>query len=287
MRGRFGGDTLTKDMVDLRADFAERGGWFDNLLRKASNDHVTRQNMLSAWMWHIAMAQRAADVPTWLGQYMKSQAAGENEERAIALADQAVLSSQGGGQLKDLSKIERGGPIARAFLTFYSYGGTVYNATARRAEMTNRSSATSIARFIGGLGLLYIMPAVYTAAMKRLFGKGGDDDDWTEWVKDIAEDSITQALNGIVIARELADPGSRGYSGPAGLRPIQIVYQFARQVNQGKLDKGLFDATVDIGGVTLGFPSAQTRRSIDGWIALQSGRTNNPGVLLVGPAPHK
>lgn len=286
--------TGTQDLAELRATFSRRGSWFDKMVRTVTRNRGTQQQILDLFMWHISLGQRVADVPTWLGMYMKAQAAGETEERAIALARQAVLDSQGGGQIKDLSKIERGGPTARLLMTFFSYGGTVYNASARRLEMVNPRSAISVGQFLGGISLLYVLPGVLTAAMRRV--RGDDDDEtWQGWVTDIAEDSISTALNGMIYVREGTaalkialglDPGVRGYEGPAGMRPVGALYDLAQQINQGKADAGLWHAALTGVGIVARFPSAQARKTIDGWIAMREG-TAGPQALLLGPPRKK
>ena len=135
--------SATQDLSDLHRTLAEPGGWFDTMVRAASGDRVSVQTVVDSFLWHIGLAQRVADIPTWLGQYEKSMAGGASESDAAALADQAVLDSQGGGEIKDLAGVQRGGPVARLFLTFYSYGSTIYNATADAAGQVKARSPLS------------------------------------------------------------------------------------------------------------------------------------------------
>ncbi len=242
------------------------------------------------------MAQRVADIPTWLGGYEKMMASPkegrtdeEHESRAIALADQFVLDSQGGGTTKDLALIQRGGAVAKLFMTFYSYGNMILNATAREARRTNFRSPASVGEFMGNLSLLYVIPALATVAMGHALGKmGGDgDDDWQSWLTDVGQEMGATALNGIVLARELTGlmrDGNRGYEGPAGTRLVQLVYKLGKEVEQGKLDESLWHAATATAGALFRVPAMQAQRTIDGWVALHEGRTHDPGVLLVGPS---
>jgi GNAT superfamily N-acetyltransferase len=281
--------TATQDLVDLRAAFRQPGGWFDTLVRTVTADHVTQQTIVDSFLWHIGVAQRVADVPTWLGQYEKSRAAGESEERSARIADQAVLDSQGGGQIKDLAQVQRGGPVARVFLTFYSYGNTVFNATARAAGKTNFRSPTQVATFLGHLTLLYIAPAFATTMLSRMTGRrGGDDDTPDKFVGDWLQETIVTAMNTMILLRELgglAQDGARGYAGPAGTRIGSLLYNAWRQVEQGELDESLFKAINAAAGILFHYPATQVQRTIDGWVALEEGRTTNPAVLLTGPPP--
>jgi hypothetical protein len=63
----------------------------------------------ASYFYLIQKMQLVADIPTWLGQYHKAVEKGADEKSAVAQADQAVLDAQGGGQIKDLAGIQRGG----------------------------------------------------------------------------------------------------------------------------------------------------------------------------------
>ncbi len=280
--------TANQDINDLRNRLSEPGGWFDALVRQVSGDKVTQQNVTDSFLWHIGLMQRVADVPTWLGMYEKAKAVGKNDADAIALADQAVRDSQGSGQIVDLSQVQRGGPIARLFMVFYSYGNTVYNATARAYGQTEFSNPVSVARFLGNLSLLYAFPAVGAVALSRLFGmtSGDEDDPLADWLKDIATEMGASALNTMVFVRELGGllrSSNRGYQGPAGTRLLQQVYNLGAQVSQGVVDEGLLKSLNATAGVIFRYPAAQAQRTVDGFVALQSGETDNPLALLFGP----
>jgi hypothetical protein len=48
------------------------------------------------------------------------------------------------------------------------------------------------------------------------------------------------------------------------------------------VDTGLEEALLETSGLFLKYPAMQVQRTVDGWVALEEGRTMNPGVLLVG-----
>jgi hypothetical protein len=282
------GNTATQDLHDLRARLREPGGWFDALVRRVSADTVTQQTLTDAYLWHIAQAQRVADIPTWLGQYEKSMAGGETEARALALADQAVLDAQGGGHVKDLAQIQRGGPVARLFMTFYSYGNTVFNATTRAVGQTKFRSPSSVLQMVGNLSLIYAMPALGTVALAHLFGRARPGDEPPDWFAEIGREMLAGALNTMVLVRELqglVSEGARGYAGPAGARALEVFYKLGQEIKQGELDAGFWRAANTVGGILFRYPAAQVQRTVDGWAALEEGRTANPAVLLTGPPP--
>jgi hypothetical protein len=285
--------TATQDLHDVKQSLAQPGGWFDTLVRTVSADHLTQQTILDGYLWHIGVAQRVADIPTWLGGYEKAMAAGHDEARAIALADQGVLDSQGGGQIKDLAQVQRGGPTAKLFMTFYSYGNTVFNATADVAGATNFKSPASVATFLGHVSLILIMPAIATEALRCASGRGRCTE-WPDFVQHVGGQMLGDVMNMMVGLREFGsaaklaaglDPGTRGYEGPAALRPVSLFYQLAQQVNQHELDAGLAKAANAAAGILFRYPAAQVQRTIDGWTALEDGRTTNPLALLFGAPP--
>jgi hypothetical protein len=279
--------TATQDLADVRRSLQEPGGWFDLMVRKVSADKLTQQSLADAFLWHIGQAQKVADIPTWLGAYEKAMAneARGDEELAFRLADQAVLDSQGGGQIKDLAQVQRGGPVAKLFMTFFSYGVTIHNATADAIGQAKLSSPKSMARMMGHLSLIYLFPALGTVTLRQMFGKDEDDD----YLEQVGSEMLSTAMNTMVFLRELGalarDDGSRGYAGPAGTRFFDTALRLGQQIKQGELDEPLWKSLNAVAGVLLKYPASQVQRSVDGWVALMEGRTSNPGVLLVGPPP--
>jgi len=284
--------TQNQDINDLRNRLSEPGGWFDTLVRSVSANRATQQNVTDAFLWHIGLMQRVADVPTWLGQYEKARAAGASEVDAAAQADTAVRDSQGGGQTIDLSKVQRLGPVARLFMVFYSYGSTVYGQTARATGKFSRdTSAAGLAKFLGELSLIYLFPSVATVVLSRLLrGRDEDDEEGEEvavFLEDMARETASSALNTMVLVRELSPfvKGQtwQGYQGPAGLRIGKEVFSLGNQLLQGEVDEGLWKSLNAVGGILFRYPSNQMQRTIDGWVALQDGTTERPTALLFGP----
>lgn len=290
MRARYG--TATQDLHDLRQTLSVEGGWFDRLVRTVSADHATQQTILDSYMALLHVGQMFADKPTWLGEYLK-QMDGDplDEARAIAAADQAVLDSQGGGQIKDLAEVQRGGQVGKLFMTFASYSTMILNSTARAAGQTNFRSPASTLTFAGHLALLYVIPAFFTEMLRCGVGRARCNE-VPQFLSRVGGQSLTTALNGILYLREAVaganlllgqDVGARGYAGPAGTRVFEVATQLMTQVHQGKIDKGLERAAFAASGLLFRYPAAQLQRSIDGWIALEEGKTHNPAALLFGP----
>ena len=235
----------------------------------------------------MMQCQRMVDVPTWHGAYEKAISEGNDEERAIDLADQAVIDSQGGGETKDLSAIERGGPAQKLFTTFYSFMNTAANLgyLSARTGSPGKKAADVL--------MLAVVPAVLGAILKDAMtpGDSGDYDDWKKLMRKLLGEQLSYLLGLMVITREFGEAGKnmvgasdhpRDYAGPAGVRMISDSYQFAKQASQGEFDDQFRKAAVNLLGDVAGIPSAQVNRTITGAKALKEGKTSNPMALLMG-----
>ena len=247
---------------------------------------VNGQNGVKAFIrryayWLMMRMQQVTDTIVWHGAMMKALDAGRSEADAVQLADQTVLDTQGGGQTKDLSRVERGGEVQKLFTVFYSYMNTALNMGAASIA-TQRSKG----RLAAELMLIWVIPTALNAMMKSLLTPGDDDDDLA---KKLAKEQISFMLGMFVGGRELAQLGDiatggkfYGYNGPTGLRPIADTYKLAVQARQGEFDKGLATATINLLGSGFGLPSAQINRTIKGSRALEEDKTDNPAALLFG-----
>ncbi len=258
-------------------------GWVDEALRTVTADHATKQGIADSFFWLIHKGQQVADIPTWIGAYEKAMSEGNAEERSIALSDQAVKDSQGGGQIHDLAGIQRGGPLLKLWTNFYSYFNVTWNLSVESARRTNYRDPVSMGRLAVDFLLLYTLPATLTALMKHAL-TGGDDDD-EKLVAKLIRENLSYMLGVMVGLREIgsAVQGFHGYEGPAGTRFFSAVSKLVKQADQGELDAAFWRALNDTAGVLLHYPAGQVRRSIEGFVALQEGKTRNPMALLVGP----
>jgi len=292
MRHRIKGG-LTPELHELKNAFRVPGGWFDTLLRTVTTDKVTQQTLIDGLTWHIGLAQQVADIPTWLGAYEKYLALDPTDDaRAVALADQAVLDSQGGDQIKDMAGVQRGRPLVRAWLMFYSYGNMLLNQNMRAVGRTDFAIPSDVVKLMGSLLLINIGPAIWTLALGNLMGRippPDDDEGWAQWTERwlglVAKETLSGALNGIVLVREATaalTQGNRGYEGPAFMSLMVQFYRAGQQVEQGVVDDALVKAVVGFGERAIGFPAVAADRIVSGYHELAEGRTKNPLVLLTG-----
>jgi len=241
--------------------------------------------------------QLIADMPTWWGAYQKALAdvnvdmtEEAIESRAIALADQAVLDSQSGGQIKDLAQVQRGGAALKLFTVFYGYFSASYNLGVERAKATNFRNPLDIMHLGWDFLMLYSVPAVLGMMLKEAL-QPGDEDDEEELAAKLAGEQISYMMNMMVGLREAVGAvqymtGTKqfdsSYGGPAGLRFFQELDKLGKQIGQGDLDRALVRSMVNVMGITLHLPSAQANRTIDGVMAISEGETENPMAIMMG-----
>ena len=231
--------------------------------------------------WLMMKMQQVVDTAIWHGALAKAMDSGKDLDTAVKLADQTVLDTQGGGQIKDLSEFERGSNTQKLFTVFYAYMNTALN-----QGFVEVKTQKSKAKLAADLMMIYVIPTALTAMMKSALIPGDDDEDLA---KKLAKEQISFLLGLFVGGRELAQlanivTGDRfyGYAGPSGLRPIDDTYKFAQQAAQGEIDHAFVRASINLLGDVFGIPSAQINRVIKGAQALQDDETDNPAALLMG-----
>ena len=231
--------------------------------------------------WLMMKMQQVVDTAIWHGALAKAMDSGKDLDTAIKLADQTVLDTQGGGQIKDLSEFERGSNTKKLFTVFYAYMNTALN-----QGFVEVKTQKSKAKLAADLMMIYVVPTALTALMKSALIPGDDDDDLA---KKLAKEQISFLLGLFVFGREMTQlaniaTGDRfyGYAGPSGLRPIDDGFKFVQQAVQGEFDSTFVRASVNLLGDAFGLPSAQINRTIKGAEALQDDETDNPAALLMG-----
>jgi hypothetical protein len=262
-----------------------------NELRNRVQDESAFKELTGRYAYFLMMrCQQMVDMPTWWGAYEKAIAAGNDEDRSVALADQAVIDAQGGGQTKDLSSIERGGPAQKLFTVFYSFMNTALNLGA--AQTMTADTPAKKAKLAADYALLYVVPAVLGYFLKNALTPGDSgDDDFEKIAKKLLANQIDYLMGLMVVVREFGDAAKtvagandmgRDYTGPAGLRIVSDAGGLAKQVHQGEFDDAFRKAVVNVIGGAFGLPAAQANRTITGTKALIEGKTENPGAIVFG-----
>jgi hypothetical protein len=257
----------------------------------------------SSYFTLIQKMQRMVDMPTWLGAYGKAlaqlgyetasseDARKELEEKAVNLADQAVIDSQGSGQLKDLARVQRGSPIFKLFTNFYSYFSTTYNLNVEAFRRTSFKSPTQVGLFAVDMLLLNTVPVLFSYALREML-KGDCEWDMDCMAKRLGTEQLNYMFGQMILLREAGTAVSAaagegyGYTGPAGLRFFADLYKLGQQAGQGEADMALFKAANQVGGSLLHYPAGQINSTIEGIAAIEQGEVEGINVftsLVAGP----
>ena len=240
----------------------------------------------------LTFTQLTVDTPIWLAAYEKQMAAQDDEALAIAVADQTVIDTQSGGQIKDLAAVQRGGAAQKLFTTFYGYFSAMYNLTAETTRKTDWKDPVDVMRAGGEYLMVLVVPAVLSTLIKLALV--GTDDDWEpeQLAKTLASDQMSYLFGLMVGLREVTSAAqaaagvslyTQSYGGPAGLRFFQEITKLGQQINQGEADQALFKAVSNVIGILFKLPSAQINRTVLGIDALLEGDTENPLAVIAGP----
>lgn len=279
------------EMSDFMANRARTRFRELNELRNQVQDQSAFKEMTGRYAYFLMMrCQQMVDVPTWWGAYEKAIAEGNEESRAVSLADQAVIDAQGGGQTKDLSAIERGGPAQKLFTVFYSFMNTALNIGVEKTMSADTPAKR--AKLAVDYAMLYVVPAVLGYFLKAALTPGdAGDDDPEKLAKKLAANQIDYLMGLMVVVREFAEAGKtltgandlgRDYTGPAGLRVVSDTVSMAKQAHQGEFDDAFRKAAVNLVGDLAGLPSAQINRTVTGIKAIKEGKTSNPAAVVFG-----
>jgi hypothetical protein len=257
---------------------------------RVSHGHSKARMIYDASLFMLMQKmQMVADVPTWIGAYEKALSDPANlmedgmvdEAKAVALADQAVLDSQGGGQTKDMAAFQRKHPF---LAMFYSYFNTTLNLAAESTAKTNFKNPLAVAGWASDMALLMVIPALGPAMILAMM-KGEDCGDPEECAVKLARAQAGYLMNLMIGVRELAGVTSGfDYAGPPVGRVITEIERTATQAGQGEADEAAAMATIRMFGVAFGIPTTQILRSYRGWKAWEDGDAPATSILM-GPPP--
>lgn len=289
------GRTQQRELNEIRNQFGiysgQLSGWVDDALSTTTFNTVTKQGIADSFFWMIAKMQQTVDVPTWMAAYenaMNEHA--DDEPAAIAIADQAVLDTQGGGQVKDLASVQRGGPMLKLWTNFYSYFNVLYNQAVEAGKRTKFSNPVAVGRLAVDYMLLFILPATFGYFIRQAMKPGDpDDQDAKHLAVALVRENLSYLMGMVVGLRELggAVQGYYGWDGPAGARIFKSATETMKQVSQGEVDEALIRSLNDVAGILLHYPAGQVWRTGNGIAAIAEGKAETPLVLITGPEKKK
>ena len=224
MRNRL--KTRDREVQEIRrrtiADLATMPGQALELVHKAAD----------AAMSTIGYMQfLGVDLPVWLGAYEGGISELDmTHEDAVRFADSIIEMSQGGGAIKDLSAIQRGGEMLKALTVFGGYTNTAYNQNANAISMGVKQKSPW--RAIRGVMLAFFGPIFgYAFIRAALTGRGGppeDAEDWTDILLWSIGLTLTEAMNLIPILREGSSIPSTVLGGGRffdGTQPVESFFK--------------------------------------------------------------
>ena len=122
------------------------------------------------------------------------------DQRAIELADKAIIDIFGSGDIKDQAGIQRNkGTIANFATTFYTYAGTLWNMQLDGFYAFKDSG--DFKKFARVIFYDLFMQAVIMVIYNNLFGSD-DDDDPTKVAKSLTKEFVNQSVMGVPFVRE-------------------------------------------------------------------------------------
>ena len=303
MRNRW--RTNSRDLFEINSalgvDTGKFSGFVADVLDKVSLGTVDKQKIADSYFYLVSKSQQMADIPTFLGAYEKAKSVeGTSDEAAVQQAEQAVLDAFGGGQIKDLPAVMRGGPFLKAWTQFYGPFNSSFNLLRASYRDTTMTDPASIGRFGVDFLMLTTVPAVLNYAIRSAFRGGpANKHDWDNaesialsvvkenaaFIMDLMP--LTRELSGMIEGRDYAGPAGASFFADATKAGFQIS-RVAKAAEKGKelpLDYEFFKAQAAVAGILFHLPVNQFVRTVGGLQSMIEGKTSNPGALIAGPPP--
>jgi hypothetical protein len=284
------GEETAFNISEKSLTMRNRGLTQDRDINEIRNTTTFRGKILrgvEAWsMYLIIRAQKLVDNIVWSATYQREKArlgkpssleeTEAFEKEAIAIADQMVLRTQGGGTIKDLTRLQRIKGVVSLFTMFGTYFIARTNLAVKRfgQRFANGFSMENAGLFAADFITIFWLPEML-AGFAMWFLRGGDDEDM---VGKIIADAALSPISDLMFVREIVGPlkGYR-YRGPAG---VKLVADLEDAVH-GSNWRGL----MGMAGILLHIPTEQFESMIRGGGALLDGTSETPTSILFGPPP--
>ncbi len=239
--------------------------------------------------WMMQKVQSVVDTATWMSGYAKAIEEGAEESDAIAIADQTVIDTQAGGQIKDLAGAQRD-PALQVFTGAATYGFMLFNQlhevagmTAGKARAGDKTAAAWLA--VSGLFLTVALPTAMTMALRGLMREKEEKD---PYLKRYGIELLSTLMGTMIGTRELSGViQGFPYQGPAVTKLVGNYGKFLTQAAQGDIDQGFWRALNDAAGPSVGLPSGQIWRSGTGFIDWMDDPSMDLRPIIFGPPPKR
>lgn len=215
---------------------AKRSERMDTNLREAmesQNKKLHASKLTQAIMGNgfklIGMTDNMFAYPLWYSEYRKTlnqeiQVGHDNEtaqRAAIAAGDRAVVRVIGSGEMKDLSKAQKGGEMVKALTMFYTFQNALYNMAANKyyagVQAAEAAGKTGWRRFASRQFMApmahYLLLGVMVNSMIEMGVRGvmdavsgtGDKDkkDAAYWLRKFAQTSVDNQAATVPVLRDI------------------------------------------------------------------------------------
>jgi len=270
------------------------------------NDFKTVWGKMAFWLME-KLQYHLVDVPTWLAGYNQGlRKFGNDEAEAVAHADDIVKRAQSSGLFHDRSSFERGtlsrstrqNDVVRLFTALGSYMFAKFNIAYERAGTARRNivdqGSTPAAFAKNGISLaidlaaLFLVDAVFVAAIKGQLPTGDDDDDG--WALFLAKQTGFSVMGALPFIRDAASvfqgfDGGGAYgsvvSDAAG--GIKSLAGVAKSLyNDEDIKRSDVKAIINATGLGTGLPATQINRVVDARLRQIEGQEVSPFEYLLG-----
>lgn len=236
----------------------------------------------TALFFTMQKLQVTVDVPTWIGAYNKALSEGREEDTAVALADQAVIDSQGSGLVKDQTEFQLNHPF---FTQFYSYFAATYNLLAQRTGNTDFKNPRALMGWMSDVFFLVILASIVPEMVKAALRGDLEDDEPEDIALKSAKWLTSYTLGMLPFLRDLGGLVSGfDYAGPPMARAANDLLAVSIQVQQGEVDQAMVGAFARTLGSLTGVPDVQLMRTYKGWVAWEEGEAPATSILLGPPS---
>ncbi len=245
------------------------------------------------------LSVRHINTATWLAEYKTRIAAGEEESRAVALADQAVRDTQGSGQTVDKTKFQDQNELSKTLMQYLSSFTRTYQLLREPVVGFSIKDPNSMMAAAKAALLLVTVPAVTQALFREaVHPSTSDDKDAGWWAKKLASDHLEYLMSTFICGREMfgvvstAMHQGRPPQGTAAIRGITSAVDIVANAGGFLMDPDASGAGKTVrsaymaGGLVFGLPVNQADKIIRGLVYDSDEGSANPLPVMFGPPAH-
>ena len=235
MKLRFSGEVER----DVRDSFQEISDTLNNPAVSALAKGAAR--VKAAGMQLYIMGDLASASPTWMGAYAKALASEKNgglgmeHEDAVYFADKSVRNAHGGGGVKDLAAIQRGGEIQKLFTMYYSF----WNHNINRVLYTGRMAANPDTWKDPGKASQVVL-----RSLAYVWGTQAIHNAWSSrvpkaksWLGSAAQGLTNAFADGIPVVRDVVENLEEGKRALFEMSPVEAIPNLLKHLSEDAINE--------------------------------------------------